>query len=74
MPNMSGLRQPKFFNHQEKQMEKHTKIRTAFILLKKLLEVQQLILDLYNSEFPEVIENNPSLNPSKDTTDDNLRF
>jgi len=55
-------------------METTTEARSAFILWKRLLELEGLLWTLYNDEFLELIKENPSLRLSKDAFDDVMPF
>jgi len=55
-------------------MDTYTEARSAFILWKRLLEMESLLWSLYNDEFLELIKENPSLRLSKDAFNDLLPF
>jgi len=55
-------------------MDTYTESRSAFILWKRLLELESLLWALYNDEFLELIKENPSLRLSKQSLDDLIPF
>ena len=55
-------------------MDTYTEARSAFILWKRLLELEDLLWTLYNDEFLELIKENPSLRLSKEALDDLMPF
>ena len=55
-------------------MDQSKEIRSAFNLWKRLLEMENLLWDLYHNEFMCLIKDNPSQRSSENTMDDLIPF
>ena len=55
-------------------MDKQTEIQMAFVLWKKILEMEYHLRGIYGHEFFKIIENNPSCCPPTITKDDLIPF
>ena len=55
-------------------MNKQEEIQTAFVLWKKLREMEYHLRSLYDNEFLKLAKNDPSLLPSGATIDDFIPF